>query len=103
MLIGNKSDLEHKRAVSYEEGEQFAQENGLIFLETSAKTAANVEEAFIATAKQICEKIDAGEVDVGSEGVKGGPARSGASSASRTVSPSSTPSSASADKGGCCS
>jgi hypothetical protein len=43
-LIGNKSDLEHKRTVSVEEGEQFARENGLIFLETSAKTAANVEE-----------------------------------------------------------
>jgi Ras-related protein Rab-2A len=38
MLIGNKSDLEHRRAVSTKEGEQFAQENGLIFLETSAKT-----------------------------------------------------------------
>jgi len=47
MLIGNKSDLDHKRAVSTEEGEQFAKENGLIFIETSAKTAANVEEAFI--------------------------------------------------------
>lgn len=44
MLIGNKSDLEHRRAVSYKEGEAFAEENGLIFLETSAKTAANVEQ-----------------------------------------------------------
>jgi hypothetical protein len=32
MLIGNKSDLEHRRAVTYAEGEQFARENGLIFL-----------------------------------------------------------------------
>lgn len=44
MLIGNKSDLEPRRAVSLEEGHQFANEHGLIFLETSAKTAANVEE-----------------------------------------------------------
>jgi GTPase SAR1 family protein len=44
MLIGNKSDLQHRRAVSTEEGEQFAKENGLIFMETSAKTAHNVEE-----------------------------------------------------------
>jgi hypothetical protein len=32
MLVGNKSDLEHRRAVTYEEGEQFAKENGCIFL-----------------------------------------------------------------------
>jgi len=67
MLIGNKSDLEHKRAVSKEEGEQFAKENGLIFIETSAKTAANVEEAFINTAKKIYEKIQKGVFDVTNE------------------------------------
>jgi len=44
MLIGNKSDLDHRRAVSYKEGEQFAEQNGLVFLETSAKSAANVEQ-----------------------------------------------------------
>ena len=44
MLIGNKSDLAHRRAVSTQEGEQFAKENGLVFMETSAKTAHNVEE-----------------------------------------------------------
>lgn len=43
MLIGNKCDLEHRRAVSTKEGEVFAQEHGLIFLETSAKSAQNVE------------------------------------------------------------
>ena len=43
MLIGNKSDLDHRRAVSTKEGEEFAQKNGLVFLETSAKTASNVE------------------------------------------------------------
>lgn len=44
MLIGNKCDLSHRRAVSYEEGEQFAKEHGLVFMEASAKTAQNVEE-----------------------------------------------------------
>ena len=38
------SDLEARRDVKKEEGEAFAQEHGLIFMETSAKTAANVEE-----------------------------------------------------------
>ena len=36
--------LQHRRAVTTEEGEQFAKEHGLVFLETSAKTAHNVEE-----------------------------------------------------------
>ena len=48
MLIGNKADLgETKRRVSTEEGERFAKTHGLIFIETSAKTAYNVEEAFL--------------------------------------------------------
>jgi len=67
MLIGNKSDLETKRAVTFEEGEQFAKENGLIFLETSAKTSQNVEEAFLLTAKKIYEKIQEGVFDVSNE------------------------------------
>ncbi|VDP54486.1 unnamed protein product [Soboliphyme baturini] len=37
-LIGNKSDLEKERDVPYEEAKQFAEENGLLFLEASAKT-----------------------------------------------------------------
>jgi Ras-related protein Rab-2A len=47
MLVGNKCDLSHRRAVSYEEGEQFAKEHGLIFMEASAKTAQNVEEVML--------------------------------------------------------
>lgn len=41
------SDLEARRDVKKEEGEAFAREHGLIFMETSAKTAANVEEVNI--------------------------------------------------------
>ncbi|KAG6971892.1 hypothetical protein JG687_00001770 [Phytophthora cactorum] len=74
MLIGNKSDLEHRRAVSFKEGEQFAKENGLIFLETSAKTAANVEDAFVKTASKIYSNIQSGVCDVTNEahGIKVG-------------------------------
>lgn len=68
MLIGNKSDLEHRRAVSTKEGDIFAQENGLVFLETSAKSAANVETAFIKTAENIYEKIKEGVYDPSREG-----------------------------------
>eukprot|EP00362_Geleiidae_sp_MMETSP1317_P002471 CAMPEP_0201283310 /NCGR_PEP_ID=MMETSP1317-20130820/8201_1 /ASSEMBLY_ACC=CAM_ASM_000770 /TAXON_ID=187299 /ORGANISM="Undescribed Undescribed, Strain Undescribed" /LENGTH=60 /DNA_ID=CAMNT_0047599097 /DNA_START=353 /DNA_END=535 /DNA_ORIENTATION=- len=57
MLIGNKADMDSRRAVTSEEGERFARENGLIFMETSAKTALNVEEAFVNTAKTIYENI----------------------------------------------
>jgi len=74
MLIGNKSDLDHRRQVSKEEGEKFAKDHGLIFLETSAKTAANVEEAFINTAAKIYENIQNGIYDVTNEahGIKVG-------------------------------
>jgi Ras-related protein Rab-11A len=46
MLVGNKSDLRHLRAVTTEEAKTFAQENGLSFIETSALDASNVESAF---------------------------------------------------------
>ncbi|MBA0733020.1 hypothetical protein Gotri_021353 [Gossypium trilobum] len=67
MLIGNKCDLAHRRAVSTEEGEQFAKEHGLVFMEASAKTAQNVEEAFISTAAKIYKKIQDGVIDISNE------------------------------------
>lgn len=67
MLIGNKSDLDSRREVKKEEGEAFAREHGLVFMETSARTAANVEEAFINTAKEIYEKIQEGVFDINNE------------------------------------
>ena len=57
ILIGNKKDLEDKRQVTYEEGEAFAKENGLMFLETSAKTAYNVIESFNLSAQCILNNI----------------------------------------------
>ncbi|WZY68959.1 hypothetical protein YC2023_001199 [Brassica napus] len=45
-LAGNKSDLLDAKKVTAEEAQTYAQENGLFFMETSAKTAANVKEIF---------------------------------------------------------
>ena len=60
MLIGNKSDLEESREVTFEEAQAFAEENNLLFLECSAKNGDNVEQAFISTAKKIHEKVMCG-------------------------------------------
>ncbi|KAF9292142.1 Ras- protein ypt3 [Mortierella alpina] len=46
MLVGNKSDLRHLRAVPTDEAKQFAAENGLSFIETSALDSSNVELSF---------------------------------------------------------
>ncbi|KAK8653269.1 hypothetical protein V6N13_127278 [Hibiscus sabdariffa] len=73
MVIGNKCDLSHRRAVSKEEGEQFAKENRLLFLETSARTSQNAEEAsvipqaFIMTAAKILQNINEGIFKVSDE------------------------------------
>jgi Ras-related protein Rab-2A len=79
LLIGNKNDLEHRRAVSTEEGMAFAAANNLLFMETSAKTAYNVEQAFLKTAEEIHAKIVNGDIDVSNEshGIKVGMAKVG--------------------------
>ncbi|MBN3306703.1 RB11A protein, partial [Amia calva] len=46
MLVGNKSDLRHLRAVPTDEARAFAEKNGLSFIETSALDSTNVETAF---------------------------------------------------------
>lgn len=54
-LVANKSDLEPKREVGTEEGEQFAQENGMFYMETSAKTAENINELFYEIARRLAK------------------------------------------------
>ena len=58
VLIGNKIDLEDKREVSFEEGEKFAKENNMMFLETSAKNGDNIENIFYNSAAIIDKKIE---------------------------------------------
>lgn len=52
-LAGNKADLANSRAVECDEAQAYADENGLLFMETSAKTAKNVNEIFLAIAKKL--------------------------------------------------
>ena len=56
LLVGNKSDLSNKRAVEYDAAKAFADELTIPFLETSAKNATNVEQAFLTMAAQIKNK-----------------------------------------------
>ena len=51
-LIGNKTDLEDKRVIQFEQGENFSKEQNLnYFIETSAKTGFNAKNVFIYAAK----------------------------------------------------
>ena len=55
VLIGNKSDLEDKRVISFNQGKEFADMYGLKFIETSAKKNLNVNEAFESLGREIME------------------------------------------------
>lgn len=65
MLVGNKSDLRHLRAVPTEEAKQFASENGLSFIETSALDASNVELAFQNELTEIYRIVSSKALDQG--------------------------------------
>ena len=52
-LAGNKADLEEGRQVEDAEARAYAEENGLFFMETSAKTAANVNDLFYEIARKL--------------------------------------------------
>eukprot|EP01132_Coremiostelium_polycephalum_P002744 gene2744-3407_t len=62
LLIGNKNDIADRRVVTYEEGEQFARENNLIFFEASAKSNSNVEKAFESATRQVLGLIKEGKL-----------------------------------------
>ena len=57
ILVGNKCDLEDKRDVSKEQGEEMAEHYGIRFLETSAKVSNNVEQAFTLMTREIKNRV----------------------------------------------
>lgn len=52
-LAGNKADLESRRKVQFEEANAYAEENGILHLETSAKNANNVKALFVQIANKL--------------------------------------------------
>ncbi|KAF7319158.1 Ras-domain-containing protein [Mycena chlorophos] len=68
ILVGSKRDLcegdsPHPRAVPTELAQQFANDEGLLFVEASARSGDGVEEAFIRAAEEIIGKVRAGRFD----------------------------------------
>ncbi|KAJ5073070.1 ras-related protein rab-5c [Anaeramoeba ignava] len=55
-FIGNKLDLEEMRSVKSQNAQNFADENGMIFMEVSARSGENIEKIFYQIAKQLLEK-----------------------------------------------
>ncbi|KAL4889946.1 ras family-domain-containing protein [Aspergillus ambiguus] len=93
MLVGNKSDLRHLRAVPTEEAKQFASENNLSFIETSALDASNVELAFQNILTEIYRIVS-------SKAIEGGDSQAPLGDRRPVIDVSQTPDSES--KQGCC-
>ena len=68
LLVGNKSDLTSKRQVDTEAAKEFATQVNIPFLETSAKNATNVEDAFMRMAGEIKKRM--ASAPTASEGTK---------------------------------
>jgi len=94
MLVGNKCDLKHLRAVSTEDAQAFAQKEGLTFIETSALDGSRVEEAFKQLLTQIHEIVSRDKLD-------GDGDKDGVPGESEVVRPSADDA-APAQKKGCC-
>ncbi|CAN8259311.1 unnamed protein product [Cochlearia groenlandica] len=67
MLVGNKADLRHLRAVSTEDAKGFAERENTFFMETSALEALNVENAFTEVLSQIYRVASKKALDVGDD------------------------------------
>ena len=64
ILVGNKSDLNDRRQVNTEEGQELANKLGIQFYEISAKTGDNVNEIFYNSVDEIAKKIEQNYYDL---------------------------------------
>jgi GTPase SAR1 family protein len=67
VLVGNKYDLKERRQVTFEEGQEYAKKNKMIFFECSAKSGYNIEEVFTESAKCVANRIEENFYDLNSE------------------------------------
>jgi len=63
LVVGNKSDLKEFREVSKEEAQEFAEKNGLEYMETSALEPENVDAAFMEVIKEIHKLLQKHDLD----------------------------------------
>eukprot|EP00668_Euglena_longa_P007162 GGOE01008567.1.p1 GENE.GGOE01008567.1~~GGOE01008567.1.p1 ORF type:complete len:222 (-),score=86.19 GGOE01008567.1:455-1120(-) len=99
MLIGNKCDLEHLRAVKKDVAHKFAEEKRLLFLETSALDTTNVDKAFEWLVTEIFKAVNSG----GQAPVVSSAGNKAAAPTGQTIRLEDAPSAAEVKKkGGCC-
>ncbi|KAH9625715.1 hypothetical protein KSS87_007911 [Heliosperma pusillum] len=67
MLVGNKADLRHLRAVQTEDAKSFAEKENLYFTETSALESLNVENAFKEVLTSIYHVVSRKALDMGGD------------------------------------
>ncbi|TFG32579.1 GTP-binding protein [Candidatus Thorarchaeota archaeon] len=60
VVVANKIDLVDSRAVTKEDGEAYAKENGFLYVESSALTGENVEEAYVNLCRKMIDDSKAG-------------------------------------------
>jgi len=94
MLVGNKSDLKHLRAVPTDEAAAFASQNGLLFMETSALESSNVSEAFSAILTDIYGIVSSKALEPDNDPIK--PSAGGVIQVAPTIDPNTKQNS------GCC-
>uniref|UniRef100_A0A674PGQ0 small monomeric GTPase n=1 Tax=Takifugu rubripes TaxID=31033 RepID=A0A674PGQ0_TAKRU len=72
MILGNKCDMTDRRQVSKDRGEKLAIDYGVKFMETSAKSGLNVEEAFYTMARDILHNLSSKTVSYETDSGAGG-------------------------------